>query len=270
MTLACEWINYGSNGQYVGYLARPDKVKGTLPAIIVIQEIWGVDDHIEDVTRRFAQAGYVAFAPDLYAVNGARPEALAADRVQQVKQFLETVPPSVWNNQADRDAALDALPEPQRTQVETTFGTLFGGISVDKIAIKCSAPSTTSNPNVRIPKVRRLVPSDLHGGNAVWVARDAGTNPRGCRYLLWESAGSFGYRQYYLPHDGLLRFLGSAHQRCRPGIRRRHEEPRESVHYQIYDDAHHAASQRHPSLVSPWCCARCVRSHPRVFQRVLS
>ncbi len=48
-----------------GYLARP--AGGTpAPGVIVIQEWWGLNDHIKDVTRRFAAAGYVALAPDLY------------------------------------------------------------------------------------------------------------------------------------------------------------------------------------------------------------
>ena len=48
-----------------GYLARPSG-GDPAPAVIVLQEWWGVDEHIKDVTRRFAQAGFVALAPDLY------------------------------------------------------------------------------------------------------------------------------------------------------------------------------------------------------------
>jgi carboxymethylenebutenolidase len=48
-----------------GYLARPSSGEPA-PAVIVIQEWWGVDEHIKDVTRRFAQQGFVALAPDLY------------------------------------------------------------------------------------------------------------------------------------------------------------------------------------------------------------
>lgn len=40
------------------------------PAVIVVQEWWGLDDHIRDVTRRFAQEGYFAVAPDLYSRQG--------------------------------------------------------------------------------------------------------------------------------------------------------------------------------------------------------
>lgn len=48
-----------------GYLARPADSEPR-PAVVVIQEWWGLNEHIRDVTRRFAQAGYVALAPDLY------------------------------------------------------------------------------------------------------------------------------------------------------------------------------------------------------------
>ena len=48
-----------------GYLARPTGVTRA-PAVIVIQEWWGLDEHIKDVVRRFAQQGYVGLAPDLY------------------------------------------------------------------------------------------------------------------------------------------------------------------------------------------------------------
>ncbi|NJL89070.1 MAG: dienelactone hydrolase family protein [Coleofasciculaceae cyanobacterium SM2_1_6] len=47
------------------YLARPE-TSTALPAVIVIQEIFGVNFHIRDVTERFAKAGYVAIAPALY------------------------------------------------------------------------------------------------------------------------------------------------------------------------------------------------------------
>ncbi|MFD0854528.1 dienelactone hydrolase family protein, partial [Actinomadura adrarensis] len=47
-----------------GYLATPPSGRG--PGLIVIQEWWGLDDHIADVTDRFAAEGFVALAPDLY------------------------------------------------------------------------------------------------------------------------------------------------------------------------------------------------------------
>ncbi len=47
------------------YLAMPQG-QGPFPGVVVLQEIFGVNDHIRDVTRRFAQEGYIAIAPALY------------------------------------------------------------------------------------------------------------------------------------------------------------------------------------------------------------
>ncbi len=51
--------------QLSGYLARPSSGEAA-PAVIVIQEWWGLNEHIKNVTDRFARAGFVALAPDLY------------------------------------------------------------------------------------------------------------------------------------------------------------------------------------------------------------
>ena len=61
-----ETISFPANGGTgQGYLALPDGA-GPHRAVVVIQEWWGLNEHIQDVTRRFAAAGYVALAPDLY------------------------------------------------------------------------------------------------------------------------------------------------------------------------------------------------------------
>src|SRR5437763_1133004 len=58
-------VTFPSNGNEAhGYLATPSSGSG--PGLIVIQEWWGLDDHIADVTDRFAREGFVALAPDLY------------------------------------------------------------------------------------------------------------------------------------------------------------------------------------------------------------
>ena len=60
-----EMIEFHSNGSTAGgYLAVP--ASGSGPGVIVIQEWWGLVDHIKDVCDRFAAAGFVALAPDLY------------------------------------------------------------------------------------------------------------------------------------------------------------------------------------------------------------
>src|SRR5437899_3835735 len=63
--MAGQMVEFSSNGgQASGYLAIHQK--GTGPGVIVIQEWWGLVDHIKDVCDRFANEGYVALAPDLY------------------------------------------------------------------------------------------------------------------------------------------------------------------------------------------------------------
>jgi carboxymethylenebutenolidase len=60
-----EMVGYPSNGgTSEGYLAVPSD--GTGPAVIVIQEWWGLVPHIKELVDRFAEAGFVALAPDLY------------------------------------------------------------------------------------------------------------------------------------------------------------------------------------------------------------
>ncbi len=51
------------------YVARPDH-GGPAPVILVISEIFGVHEHIADVARRFAKAGYLAIAPELFVRQG--------------------------------------------------------------------------------------------------------------------------------------------------------------------------------------------------------
>ena len=58
-------IEFGAEGEAArGYLAAP--AGGRAPGIVVIQEWWGLVDHVRDVCDRFAREGFVALAPDLY------------------------------------------------------------------------------------------------------------------------------------------------------------------------------------------------------------
>jgi carboxymethylenebutenolidase len=59
-----EPVAFAANGGTCGgYLARPASAG---PGIVVIQEWWGLDDHIQSVADRFAAEGFAALAPDLY------------------------------------------------------------------------------------------------------------------------------------------------------------------------------------------------------------
>lgn len=69
-----EMVSYPSNGAVSeGYLALPGSGGG--PAVIVIQEWWGLVPHITALADRFAAAGFVALAPDLYhGVQASEPD----------------------------------------------------------------------------------------------------------------------------------------------------------------------------------------------------
>jgi carboxymethylenebutenolidase len=72
--LKTERIEYASPkgyGKMGGYLVRPASATGKLPGVLVIHENRGLNPHIEDVTRRVALDGYLAFAPDaLFPLGG--------------------------------------------------------------------------------------------------------------------------------------------------------------------------------------------------------
>lgn len=131
-SLVKEWIRYGSEQQYTGYLTYPRRAPLPLPAVVVIQEAWGVDRFVESVSHRLALAGYVAFAPDLYATEqGARPALLTRERVAALQAFVNELPPGVWQDQAKRDAAVEQLPEPQRAEIRATHGAFVKAVASD-------------------------------------------------------------------------------------------------------------------------------------------
>ena len=72
--ILAEYVTYPSpegHGQVRGYLVRPAKVSGKLPAVVVVHENRGLNPYIEDVARRLGKAGFIALAPDgLTSVGG--------------------------------------------------------------------------------------------------------------------------------------------------------------------------------------------------------
>lgn len=87
-------VDFPSNGHNSsGYLATPAS-DGPYPALIAIQEWWGLVGHIKDVADRFVSEGFVALAPDLYhgqtttEPNEARKLAMALDRQNAVSEII--------------------------------------------------------------------------------------------------------------------------------------------------------------------------------------
>lgn len=85
-----------------GYRALPEKGK-SFPVVLVVQEIFGVHEHIRDLCRRLAKAGYLAIAPELYARQG------NVSSMEDTQKIINKVVSKVPDSQvlSDLDAAAD-------------------------------------------------------------------------------------------------------------------------------------------------------------------
>jgi len=72
-----------SAGATTAYVALPEQ--GSAAAVILIQEYWGINDHIRDLARRYAKEGYLCLAPDLY-------RGKLAKNPQEASQFMQALP----------------------------------------------------------------------------------------------------------------------------------------------------------------------------------
>lgn len=90
-----------ADGQIPAYVARPAKA-GKYPVILVLQEIFGVHEHIKDMCRRFAKMGYYAIAPEMFARQG------DVSKMNDIMGILTQVVSKVPDAQvcADLDAAV--------------------------------------------------------------------------------------------------------------------------------------------------------------------
>jgi carboxymethylenebutenolidase len=89
------------DGGIPAYRAAP-KAGGPFPVVLVVQEIFGVHEHIKDICRRFAKLGYLAIAPELYARQG------DVSQIADFKEIISKVVSKVPDKQvlADLDAAV--------------------------------------------------------------------------------------------------------------------------------------------------------------------
>lgn len=90
------------DGTIAAYFARPSDKKD-LPVILVIQEIFGVHEHIKDLCRRLAKAGYLAIAPELYERQG--DPSQYSDIPKLISEIVAKVPDE--QVYADLDACIE-------------------------------------------------------------------------------------------------------------------------------------------------------------------
>ncbi|MDT4896666.1 MAG: carboxymethylenebutenolidase [Acidobacteriota bacterium] len=88
------------------YLARPKK-KGTVPgAVLVIHEVFGLNDHIKSIADRIANEGYLALAPDFF-VRAPDPPPKDAKDMAALRKAASSIPPEAAIK--DMQAALDYI-----------------------------------------------------------------------------------------------------------------------------------------------------------------
>ncbi len=135
-----------------GFLAHPQG-PGPFPGVIVIQEWWGLNDHIKDVAQRFAREGFAAFAPDLYHGKITKEP----DEAQKLMMSLDM-------NRASRELVksaehLASQPFLVGRGIGATGFCMGGGLALtlacDSPQIKAAAPFYGMNPDP-IDKVQNI------------------------------------------------------------------------------------------------------------------
>jgi carboxymethylenebutenolidase len=159
-----EMIEFPANGHISsGYLATPARGQG--PGLLVVQEWWGLVEHIRDVCDRFASEGFVALAPDLYHGTQTR----SPDEAGKLLMALDIARAS-----ADLRGAADALlkrgeVEPKRSGV---LGFCMGGQLALYAATQhpdrfsCGIDFYGIHPKVSIDPARVKVPILAHFGTS--------------------------------------------------------------------------------------------------------
>jgi carboxymethylenebutenolidase len=192
--LKSEWITVDSpagHGKVRGYLARPASAGSSkLPAVLVIHENRGLNPHIEDITRRLALDGFMAFAPDALTSLGGYPgdedKARAAfatlDQAKTREDFLASV---AWlRARADGNGKLGAV------------GFCYGGGVVHWLATRLpdlnaavpfygNSPAPEEAAKVKAPLLVHLAAVDERI-NAAWPAYEAALKAAGVKYTVHQ------------------------------------------------------------------------------------
>jgi carboxymethylenebutenolidase len=196
--LKTEFMNYPSpagNGSVKGYMARPANAGSTrLPSILVIHENRGLNPHIEDITRRLALDGFMAFAPDALTPLGGYPgneeKAVAAfARLDRGKILEDFVAAAQW---------LKARPD--STGKLGAVGFCFGGGIVHMLSIRVpdlaagvpfygNTPDPADAAKVKAPLLIQQADVDERI-NASWPAYEAALKATGVNYIAYRYPGT--------------------------------------------------------------------------------
>jgi carboxymethylenebutenolidase len=184
-----EYLDYPSpqgSDKMRGYFARPANAAGKLPGVLVIHENRGLNPYIEDVARRLAVEGYVAFAPDALTPVGGYPgdedKARELFAKQDGKKRIEDLVAGA--------GVLKARPE--SSGKIGTVGFCFGGGICNLLAVRlpdlaASVPfygvqaPATDVPKIKAPLLIHYAENDERI-NAGWPAYEAALKANGVKY----------------------------------------------------------------------------------------
>jgi carboxymethylenebutenolidase len=197
--LKTEWVTVASpagNGSVKGYLCRPASaaVGAKLPSIIVIHENRGLNPHIEDITRRLALDGFMAFAPDALTPVGGYPgdEDKAREifaKLDQPKAHEDFIASAKWlKARPDSSGKLGAV------------GFCYGGgiahiLSVRLPELNASVPFYGNQPapadaaKVKAALLVQFAAVDERI-NASWPAYEEALKAAGVRYTAYQYPGT--------------------------------------------------------------------------------
>ncbi len=113
-----------ADGKIPGYRAMPAK-RGQYPVVLVVQEIFGVHEHIKDMCRRFAKLGYYAIAPELFARQG--DVAKMTDIGAILSQVVSKVPDAQVSSDLDATVAFAKASGSANTRKLGVVGYCWGG-----------------------------------------------------------------------------------------------------------------------------------------------
>jgi carboxymethylenebutenolidase len=198
------------NGQVKGLLAKPAKTAGRLPVVLVVHENRGLNPHIEDIARRLAVDGYLAYAPDALAPAGGYPGD--EDKARAAFGKLDG-----GKTRADFVAATRALLAlPEGNGKVGAVGFCFGGGMANYLAtvvpeLAAAVPFYGAQPpeaevvKIQAPLLIHYAGNDP-GINAGWPAYEAALKAAGKRYEAHVYAGT----QHGFNNDTTPRFDAAA------------------------------------------------------------
>ena len=195
--ISVEHLDYASpqgSGKMRGYLAKPAKAAGKLPGVLVIHENRGLNPYIEDVARRLAVEGYMAFAPDALAPVGGYPGD--EDKAREMFAKLDA-------NKRFEDLYAGAGVIKSRPEFSGKIGTVgfcFGGLIVNQLAVRmpdlaAGVPfygrqvSTEDAAKIKAPLLLNFAEHD-DGVNKTWPAYETALKANKVRYQAYIYPGT--------------------------------------------------------------------------------